>query len=332
MACVVSDPNSSQFGYIWVLITPDPIVLNTTALAFSNIPLATAYTAGNGITIAGLIISAKLEPYSLGNGGIQFGGGGGLELFLKPNPVTSYTGGLSINALGQLQADFDPAGPISTVGISNLIRLDLAPATAGGGGLQVTATELEVFLDTLKGLGYSPAGLIVKILTDGSNPAFGGLDFDVSGFLGVKAGAGLQISGANDLQIKLKPNSALLASVGGGLLLNTNNVNQNALVDGTNNAGFIKITTAAGLLSTPLKNNTFRGVVQMYINGVRVTISASGIASANEPAFFAPNGNPAAPIDNTAVAAGDVIYVDPALLGYTPDTSDWSELTYLKQT
>jgi hypothetical protein len=76
----------------WVLTTDPPFTVGTTALSFQQFSSAGAYTQGNGITIAGSVISANL-----GNG-LQFSGSQ-TTLKLADGTLTVDASGLRISAL-----------------------------------------------------------------------------------------------------------------------------------------------------------------------------------------------------------------------------------------
>lgn len=66
---VQTEEGTANAGTLWVLTTPNPIVLGTTSLTFTQIgaPGAT-YTAGNGLGLAGNVFSLT-APVTIANGG-----------------------------------------------------------------------------------------------------------------------------------------------------------------------------------------------------------------------------------------------------------------------
>lgn len=170
LATTVSDPASTTFGLVYVLTTPDPIVLNTTNLTFSSIPLPAGYTAGNGIDISGLIISVLLGN---SNPAIEFQGNTGIGL-KTGNPANSAPGitrsaaGAYVDVNNKKQWS---QGVVST-GAGTAVTADTLAATpwrGNGGDAIVTATLNGVEYEVANGgtvaaatLFLSPDGVIVR--------------------------------------------------------------------------------------------------------------------------------------------------------------------------
>jgi hypothetical protein len=81
----------------WVLTTDNPIVVDTTALVFSQFSTATTLTGGDGIDITGTVVSVDLAT----NPGLQFTGTE-LDVLLDGTTLQKGAGGLSVLGLPSL--------------------------------------------------------------------------------------------------------------------------------------------------------------------------------------------------------------------------------------
>jgi hypothetical protein len=154
--------DGAQAGTLWILTTPGPIVLGTTALTFSNFG---TYTAGSGIGITTGVISAVADP----SGGLSVTGSG-IKTLAANNAIAVSASGIGV-ALATTSGLSTTSGLTvvaqSTGGINisgSGLGITVAQQAAGvAGGLTVTSTGIGLSLDATPGL-QTAAGL--KVLVD----------------------------------------------------------------------------------------------------------------------------------------------------------------------
>lgn len=139
----------------WVLVSDDPLTVDTSLLAFSQFSGVGTFSGGDGIDISGNVISVDLTATP----GLEFSGG---QLQVLPDPagaVTVGVGGLSV-AVGD---------GVEITG--NAVAVDLAAANPGlefsGGDLQVQVDPAGAILRGASGLAASVDGTSIAI--NGSN-------------------------------------------------------------------------------------------------------------------------------------------------------------------
>jgi hypothetical protein len=88
------EQGTTNAGQGWVLTSIDPLTLGTTALVFSQFSALTAFTAGNGISITGGVIAARVDGNAL-----QFSSGV-ITLTLNGSTLASGGSGLKVAAAG----------------------------------------------------------------------------------------------------------------------------------------------------------------------------------------------------------------------------------------
>lgn len=104
-AAVFSTEGSTNAERGWVLTTDDPIVVDTTALAFAQFSAATAYTFGAGLVESGSTVSVELDTSANAQGSGSGGGSSGLEFDTAGNggklrAAVNATGGIERSASG----------------------------------------------------------------------------------------------------------------------------------------------------------------------------------------------------------------------------------------
>jgi hypothetical protein len=120
----VEATSTTLFNQGWMLTTPDPITLGTTALAWTQFYAQGEYIFGNGFTVSGVNISANL----LSTGGLSFSGAA-IQILLASNS------GLSTSASG-LTTNYDN----STIGVNGSNQLYVPSA-----GITKTQINTNVF-------------------------------------------------------------------------------------------------------------------------------------------------------------------------------------------
>ena len=254
----------------WFVTTNDAIVVDTTAIQWSQFAGVGTFTAGNGISIAAGVIAAVLEAAGAGTGGLAFDVG---EIRVLANT----SAGIELLAGG--------------------VSVDLAAAGVGTGGLEFVAGEVAVNADTAAGIELTANGVAINIeATDPSlqfnagelgvkiNPA-GALEKLAAG-LGVNVdGTSIQINGSNELEL-----------VGGG------SVDQYSLTAG---AGGVTIgdpvyvsANNTGLPCDNANNNT-----RKYVGVAAETVAAAASFLVQQEGVVTPASIGGAP------AAGDVVWL-----------------------
>lgn len=169
----ISSEGTTFKGSMWALTTPDPITLGTTALVFTQIN--PSYTAGNGITITGHQIAAKLST----TGGLSFNGSS--EIIVNPDTLTNSTyinsgNSISVNGYAKKQ---------TTLGGSATV-IDSIPTA------NVASVE---WLVVLRNGSNGSASFTVNAVTDGTN-----VDYSKISILAVGT---IDEPGANDVTVEV---------------------------------------------------------------------------------------------------------------------------------
>lgn len=156
------EQGTTNAGQGWVLTTVDPITLGTTALVFSQFSAASAYTQGNGISISGGVIAARIDGNSL-----QFVSGV-ITLTLNGSTLTQGASGLSVANAGitatQLASSVAGNGLTGGAGsaLSVVVNTD-ATLAVDSNGVRLNAYDSY----TNDNAGTISAGQIVYIKTNG---------------------------------------------------------------------------------------------------------------------------------------------------------------------
>ncbi len=141
----------------WVLVTNDPITLDTTALAFSQFSSTVAYTFDQGLSNTGGSIKVEVDTGANAQGAGAGGGSSGLEFDAN-------------TAAGKLRAAVHATGGLERTATGLAVKIDDSPDTldSGAGGLKVTGVpSLFKINGTATGATVTAANL--GTLTDGSN-------------------------------------------------------------------------------------------------------------------------------------------------------------------
>lgn len=156
------EQGSTQSGQGWVMTTPDPITLGTTALAFTQFSQATSFTAGNGIQISSGVISARIDGTSL-----QFSSGV-ITLTIANSTLSTNGSGLTVanNGITATQLNTSVAGNGLTGGggtsLSVVVNTD-ATLAVDANGVRLNAYDSY----TNDNAGSITVGQIVYIKTNG---------------------------------------------------------------------------------------------------------------------------------------------------------------------
>lgn len=133
---------STYAGEGWVLVTPDPITIGTTALTFSQFSQAAAFAAGNGISITSGVIAALIDGNAL-----QFSSGV-ITLTLNGATLNSGASGLKVSDAGitEVQIASTALGNGLTGGSGTKLAVLAADSTisVGSSGIAVVLTEQRV--------------------------------------------------------------------------------------------------------------------------------------------------------------------------------------------
>lgn len=247
----------------WVLSTPDPIVLNSTALSFAQFSGAGQLTAGQGISITANTISADLDStMEFYNNGIRLSanaGGSGTTVSNGSIDVNVDNSTIQINAQDELELGSGAAGTALSydAGTSSLnVKYDnstivlsagssslMVGAGAAGDGLtynngaldiNVNAQNLELVADTLQ---FSAAAAGPGLQGGAGNP------------LGVGAGAGITVS-STDVSVSYGT-AAAMQSIDAG---------DSASAGSSSNAARIDHQHAVSTASNPLNDMAAVGV------------------------------------------------------------------------
>lgn len=138
----------------WMLVTPDPITVDTTALDFDQFQGFTAFVFGAGLLDTANTISVELDAAADAQGVGTGGGSSGLEFD-------------AVGDGGQLRVKVDPAQ-----GIQRL---------AAGIGLELDGTTLQTAAAGVSVLGLPTAFEVNGVATDGANLTAANLDILVDG-------------------------------------------------------------------------------------------------------------------------------------------------------
>lgn len=174
----------------WVVITPDPITVDTTAIEFTQFGGEGLYTGGDGIDIAAdktisvdLSTGAELFP------GLQFGVAGDIgKLAVKPyNGVEVTTNGVGAKAYNGITVDANGIGVNAGDGLV---------ANAGPGDLDI---DLATGAELQPGLQFGTAADAGKIAVK-PDPA-GAIQVAAAGLKVNTDGSTIQINGSNQLEV-----------------------------------------------------------------------------------------------------------------------------------
>jgi hypothetical protein len=175
----------------WTLTTNDPIVVDTTALTFTQFTGTGGIVAGAGISKTGSQIDVELDTAA---GAQTTGSGGG-------------TSGLEFDisgAAGKLRAKVDPAGGIQRLSAGLALELDNTPSTlsVGAAGLKVVGLP-SLFLINGSAVSANVTAANLDTLTAGADSAGDALHFHSNHVqiwttsANVDLGDGVYISGNN---------------------------------------------------------------------------------------------------------------------------------------
>jgi hypothetical protein len=123
-AAVFSTEGSTNADRGWVLTTDDPIVVDTTALAFAQFSAATAYTFGAGLLESGSTVSVELDTAANAQGAGSGGGSSGLEFDTAGNS-------------GKLRAAVHATGGVERTATGLAAKLNGNSLASGASGLSV---------------------------------------------------------------------------------------------------------------------------------------------------------------------------------------------------
>lgn len=153
----------------FVLTTNDPIVLNTTALVFTQDAAGATYTGGAGIVLNGSAFDVVSADTSLtvnaDDVAVNLNTTGGLEtstgvrVKLDGATLTRGAGGLKITAAGVTEVEL--AASVAGAALTGGAGTALAVAVAAAGGIQITSDALEIKLDG-SSLSLSSSGIKVN--------------------------------------------------------------------------------------------------------------------------------------------------------------------------
>jgi hypothetical protein len=214
--------NGTQYGgTAWVVTTPLPIVIGTTAITFVQFAGAGTYTAGTGLTLAG-------TQFSIANTAVSAASYGS----------ASSVPAITINAQGQITSATNTAIAIST---SQITSGTLGVDRGGTGASSLTANGI-LYGNGTSAVGVSSAGATGEVLVGntGSAPTWGALSSNaVTSFSG--GTTGLTPSSATQGVVTL---AGTLAVANGGTGLTATPAN--GQIDIGNGTGFSRATLTAG--------------------------------------------------------------------------------------
>jgi hypothetical protein len=108
----------------WVLITDDPITVDTTSLSFSQFSSTVSYTFDQGLSLTGSSVKVELDTGADAQGAGAGGGNSGLEFDAN-------------NAAGKLRAAVNPTGGVQRTSSGLSVLLNGTTIATGASGLSV---------------------------------------------------------------------------------------------------------------------------------------------------------------------------------------------------